>query len=302
MSLEIAYILGAGLGTRMGAVGEALPKLLWPVFEKTLLELQVDYAIECGVKKIYLNTHFQAEKIQNYILKKKLNIEVLYEESLLDIGGAIHNLAKVLNYKGRVLILNGDQFLLVNKDAFAEFKEKSLSFVATLMGLKVKAGSEYNELVVEEGLLKSIERPSPTDSYYTYSGVSIINLSKLAPCEGKSKFFESVADFRKKEVAVFKPNEFEYWDFGTTERYINSMRKALLNKETLFKSFIIKNKSFEQEKIQDLNCYNSKGSEFSINLNNESMDNGTGNIIIRGVNKDTGNSIAVIYDGEVSKV
>ncbi len=302
MNLEVAYILGAGLGTRMGPVGEILPKLLWPVFEKTLLELQVDYAIECGVKKIYLNTHFQADKIQDYIRKKKLNIEVLHEESLLDIGGAVHNLARVLNYEGRVLILNGDQFLLINKDSFDEFKEKSLSFVATLMGLKVKAGSEYNELVVEEGLLKSIERPLPTDSYYTYSGVSIINLSKLAPCEGKSKFFESVADFKKEEVAVFKPNEFEYWDFGTTERYINSMRKTLLNEETLFKNFIEKNKAFQQRKIQGLNCYHSRGNEFSINLNTEFMDNGTGNIIIKGMNKDTGNSIAVIYDEEVSKI
>ena len=55
MKIDYALLLAAGYGTRMGIIGKELPKVLWPVYEKTLLELQVDYLKELGVKNIFLN-------------------------------------------------------------------------------------------------------------------------------------------------------------------------------------------------------------------------------------------------------
>ena len=44
MKVDNALILAAGKGTRMGNVGKILPKVIWPIFEKTILELEVAYA------------------------------------------------------------------------------------------------------------------------------------------------------------------------------------------------------------------------------------------------------------------
>lgn len=296
MNLDIAFILGAGLGTRMGPVGRELPKLLWPVFEKSLLELQVDYARECGVQKIYLNTHFQAEKIAEHINLDGIDVEVLHEEELLDIGGAIHNLAKLKNYKGKVLILNGDQFLMLPKKNIEEFEVISNKYVATLMGLRVSSGSSYNELVVKDNELKSIEAPCEKRDYYTYSGVSIINLSMLDKREGKSKFFESVADFKNKSVYVYHPDDYEYWDFGTTKRYIYSMREVLTKEESEFRKFLCRNNAIISKKIEQSNCYNSKGEEFSINLSSVEGNLGFGNIVIQGKDSDCNGAVVILDD------
>lgn len=302
MSLKIAYILGAGLGTRMGPIGEVLPKLLWPVYEKSLLELQVDYAIECGIEKIYINTHFQAEKIESFVKLKKMKIEVLHEEELLDIGGAIHNLARILNYEGQVLILNGDQFLMLPENSFDDFKNKSSKYVANLLGLKVPARSQYNELIVTDNVLGSIEKPSSESDYYTYSGISIINLNMLSPCHGVSKFFDSVADYKNEDIFVYRPEEYEYWDFGTTQRYISSMNKVLRENESQFKKFLIRSNAFDQTKEKPKYCYNALGKENSINLNKELLEEGYGNIVIEGSDQNYSDRSVVIYNEKVSKV
>jgi NDP-sugar pyrophosphorylase family protein len=120
MQIDYALILSAGLGTRMGAIGKKIPKVLWPLYFKTLLELQIRYCQERGVKKIYINTHFLHDEIVKFLENSKLQglVTILYEDPLLDSGGAIHNLANraEINYNGNLLLVNGDQFLFFNDD------------------------------------------------------------------------------------------------------------------------------------------------------------------------------------------
>ena len=72
MKIDSFFTLSAGLGSRMGDIGSILPKPLWPVFEKTLLELQFDFYQWLGIEKNFINTHFQAPKIHDFIKRKKL--------------------------------------------------------------------------------------------------------------------------------------------------------------------------------------------------------------------------------------
>ncbi|OUR92887.1 hypothetical protein A9Q84_20460 [Halobacteriovorax marinus] len=286
MKVENAFILGAGLGTRMGEVGKVLPKLLWPVFEKSLLELQVDFAKSLGVQNIYINTHFHAEQIHKYISEKKLNINVLHEESLLDIGGGIHNLAKLLSYKGKVLILNGDQFLFQEISHYERLINLSDNYTATLLGLKVSHDSGYNELILENNQLIEITKHDSKEDYFTYSGSSIINLSKLIPVSGESKFFDSVAKYKDQSVYVYNHDELEYWDFGTAERYFESMRKVFSLKQSHLYNFLINSNAITVSKVGKNSTYNCTGTPYSINLTNEENP-GFGNIVIEGKDDST---------------
>ena len=74
MQIDYCLILAAGFGTRMGAIGQKLPKVLWPVFERSLLELQVGYARSLGIQKIYINLHYMGEEIDIFC-KDKLTFE-----------------------------------------------------------------------------------------------------------------------------------------------------------------------------------------------------------------------------------
>lgn len=287
MQVDNVLILGAGFGSRMGPVGEYLPKLLWPVFEKTLLELQIDFAKNFSPKNIFINTHYQASLIHDEINKEKLDVTPIHEKEILDIGGGIHNVANHVGYEGTLLILNGDQFLFADDQAVEDLFLSSKNYVATLLALEVELGSNYNKLIIEDNLLRDINPPEDGEKkYFTYSGVSIVNLKLLKRKNGASKFFETVANYKNSEVKVIVPEELEYADFGTTRRYIESMRNILTGDSFEMRSFLLSNKAFDRSKQDSTNlCYDCSGEKFSINLSGQEIK-GTGAIVI----KDSGSS------------
>ena len=50
-----AFILGAGLGTRLAPLTHILPKPLMPVFQKPLIQHTMDHYIRCGVTEFMVN-------------------------------------------------------------------------------------------------------------------------------------------------------------------------------------------------------------------------------------------------------
>jgi choline kinase len=233
MQIDYALILSAGLGTRMGEIGRKLPKALWPVFYKSLLELQVDYCQDLGIRRIFINTHFLSEEIEKYILsdEKFTEVIILQEDPLLDSGGAIHNMASRgdVNYSGTLLLVNADQFLFFDKEYFQEAVSALENSRAALFGIKVEKGSKYNETVIVDDLLKEIRKGDGLDDFVTYSGLGLLKLDSLAPVGGITKFFETVANYNKERVQFIVPPRFEYWDFGTAEIYFNSIKNIYHN-------------------------------------------------------------------------
>lgn len=233
MKVNYCLILAAGYGTRMGELGQLLPKPLWPIFNKRMLELQVEVARSYGVEKIYINTHHLAHEIEEFIAETKLDVAILHEKKLLGSGGAIHNLASLeeVNYQGNLLIINSDQFYLFDEYSRDEFLVDS-EYDVRLVAINVNKAEKYNSLILNERKLKSISKEKEhKEDYITYSGISLINLSKIKPVRGYSNFFESVADYKSLNVEVLNPLEQEYWDFGTKELYSLNIRKLLKESE-----------------------------------------------------------------------
>ncbi|MBC7711981.1 MAG: NTP transferase domain-containing protein [Rhizobacter sp.] len=233
MQIDHALILSAGLGTRMGDIGKKLPKALWPVFYKNLLELQVDYCHDLGIKRIFINTHFLSEEIENYVKSdpKFARLIILHEDPLLDSGGAIHNMASRgdVNYSGNLLLVNADQFLFFDSKYFEEALSALENSRAALFGIIVDKGAKYNETVVVDDVLTEIKKSSGNSDYVTYSGLGILKLDGLNPIGGATKFFETVANFNKERIQFITPKKFEYWDFGTAEIYFESIKQIYFN-------------------------------------------------------------------------
>lgn len=257
MEIDTCYILAAGLGTRMGRIGKVLPKALWPLFNKTLLEWQCDFAYSLGIKKIFINTHYLYSEIEEFVDKKsKYNIEILHEKSLLGTGGAVYNLKQKVDSAKNVLLLNTDQFFFFDKIHFENALKKIENKSVCLFTLEVSRQSNYNRLVIENELLVDILKENHPAEYLTYSGMSLLNLSlldELNPC--RSSFFETVAPLDSKSCAIEIPLKAEYWDFGTLEYFLKNSHRAKMDlansSNGLLASFLVQNK-VDKKKVANL--------------------------------------------------
>ena len=270
MQIDHALILSAGLGSRMGEIGKKLPKALWPIFTKCLIELQVDYCRDLGIKRIFINTHFLSEEIETFLLsnKKFEDVIILHEDPLLNTGGAIHNMASRgdVNYLGNVLLVNVDQFLFFDSKYFQDALNALNNSRAALFGIKVKKGSNYNETILENDQLKDIKKSEGLSDYVTYSGLGILKLDGLEPIAGVTKFFETVANYKKERIQFIIPKKFEYWDFGTSDIYFKNIKN-------IYQDIVNEKNSFIINFLNKHNAMNgNKTKFFNAGLNSISLD------------------------------
>ncbi len=237
MNIDRVLILSAGKGTRMGKLGEVLPKPLWPIGKTTLLEFQIKYWLSVGVKEVYINVFHQKEILIEY-LKEFPNVHILEEPELLGVGGAIHNLARLegINYSGNLLVSNVD-VLCFDETLFKGLYDE-LNNSDACLNLFSTNNKAYREVCVENKKVVGLEQ-AKTDEFLTYSGLSLINLNSLKEVPGESNFFTSVCNFNENNIGVFHSETLEYWDFGTLERYHSSIYRILTTEETRLKQVLL---------------------------------------------------------------
>lgn len=263
MNIDYAFILAAGLGTRMGELGKYIPKPIWPVFEKSLLELQLEYVKSLGIKKVFINTHHQGELVQKKIEElDRTDVIISHEKELQDIGGGIHRVAERVNYQGKMLVVNCDQFLWLTKDNVKQMCDLlSPDNPVVLTSIKVNPAMGYNGIKIDNsgrfrGLLLGNELKG-RKSIDTYGGVCLIDLARLVPKKGKSKFFESIVSLEDYRASVWNASHNEYWDFGTKARFALSHWELLadynvsaaLGTDGNFLQFLIEQKAILPDKV-----------------------------------------------------
>lgn len=245
MKTDCAFILAAGHGTRMGDVGKVIPKPAFPVFDKTLIEVLIIQLKELGFKKIFVNAHHQADYLKNHLAKINSEIIVLHEEELLGSGGAFYNLKSSFPDLKNVFSINSDLIFNLTKANFSDLERvhEETEASATILGLNVNGGNDFNRLDVEGNFLKNIINSSDLNAKlydYTYSGIGIFDLERLDPNYSgkKSSFFDSVAPFKKKSVAVCLPGVLDYYDFGTIENYLKSIKMIRGDRNSFIRKFL----------------------------------------------------------------
>ncbi|MDJ0798473.1 MAG: nucleotidyltransferase family protein [Calothrix sp. MO_167.B12] len=104
-----AIVLAGGLGTRLKAITQTLPKPMAPIGSKPFLEFLLDYLIINGVSRIILSVGYKHEKISSYFGNQYKSCELLYsiENEPLGTGGAIKHALSQASLEN-VWIVNGD--------------------------------------------------------------------------------------------------------------------------------------------------------------------------------------------------
>lgn len=262
MRARRCLILAAGFGTRMGPIGTRLPKVMWPVFGKPLLELQLLFARKLGYTEIWINLHHQADIIRSMTASNSSfeGVRWLREHpEILDIGGAIHNLASrpSVSYQGELLVLNADQFLWFTAEELVRWRSQAASSEVLLLNWGVDSSQGYNQVLsdVKRNFLrvvKNVELPRGM-RMETYSGNSLINLEQLRPHPGATAFFDSICNpaLHRCQTALISAGR--YWDFGTAQRYWSSiqgiMRAKIENDEDPFTRFLEETGAFQRQNL-----------------------------------------------------
>ncbi len=222
-----ALILAAGFGSRMGPLGKELPKPLWPIFETTILGHIINQLQVIGFEKIFVNAHHRKEQVQAYINENYPEVEVLFEDPILDSAGCLVNCAQKINdSQGELFTFNGDNLIDLRALDLRE-----LNAEIALYSEEVEANSTYNRLRVENERLCEIMRPGHPQyatSNVTYAGISRIKLSckKLAQEIRPIGIFKGFIDFENDHVAVL-PFSAKQIDLGTFDLYQNNLRRLI---------------------------------------------------------------------------
>ena len=111
-----AFVLGAGLGTRLRPLTETTPKPLIPIFNKPLITFALDHLIAVGVKSFVINTHRLAEQFDQHFGGGNYaghNVTLVHEPELLETGGGIKNAERFLQ-DGAFITYSGDILSDVN--------------------------------------------------------------------------------------------------------------------------------------------------------------------------------------------
>jgi mannose-1-phosphate guanylyltransferase len=108
-----AFVLAAGLGTRLLPLTDQLPKPLIPVGRKPLLTFAFDHLIaDAGVEEFIVNTHHLPQAYPAAFPTGEYRgrpIHFRYEPTLLDTGGGIKNIQDLLgDAPETLLVYNGD--------------------------------------------------------------------------------------------------------------------------------------------------------------------------------------------------
>lgn len=230
MRVDSCIILAAGMGSRMGKIGRDLPKPLWPLGrKKTFLSIQYEQIRKLGINHIYINTHHREDLVSEYVKKEKMDIEILPEAKLLNVGGTIQSLANKVK-SGTCLLINCDQiftgFEQILKGLKSSIKRDDL---ASLASIKLHHDEKYNRLRIQGEELKGILKYGEHKKFdnKTYSGLGIVNFSLVdekSPFENPN-FFDFLFSQGKKTIKTVEIDRDSYIDVGTKEKYIDFLFK-----------------------------------------------------------------------------
>ncbi|MDX6770691.1 MAG: nucleotidyltransferase family protein [Elusimicrobiota bacterium] len=86
-----AFLLAAGLGTRLRPLTDTVPKCLVPVGGRPLLHWWLRICERLGVKEVLLNTHHLAPQVRDFVKSRTSSVKVTlyHEEKLLGSAGTL---------------------------------------------------------------------------------------------------------------------------------------------------------------------------------------------------------------------
>ena len=108
---KTAFLLGAGLGTRLSPLTDRCPKPLLEIGDRPILTYAMDHLLGAGVDRFIVNTHHFPEAYAKKFPDRQwrgVPITFRHEPVLLDTAGGLKNIEDLLSEDGAIFCYNGD--------------------------------------------------------------------------------------------------------------------------------------------------------------------------------------------------
>ena len=129
-----AMIFAAGLGTRFKPWTNEHPKALALVNGKSLLQRNVEYLQQFGIREVIVNVHHFANQIYDAVKKNNGWGSTIYisdeTEQLLDTGGGLWKVKKWLNNEEPFITTNVDILTNLDLNRFLELHKKNKPLIS----------------------------------------------------------------------------------------------------------------------------------------------------------------------------
>ncbi|MEH0020113.1 MAG: sugar phosphate nucleotidyltransferase [Desulfobacter sp.] len=230
-----ALILAAGFGTRLAPYTGVLPKPLFTINNRTMLDLVIEKLLGCGCENIYINTHHLAGRIREMIRThpEKHCLAEIHEPEILDTGGAIANLREALS---------DDDFLVINADILCDIDleevvkaHKSAHALATLV---VHDFPRFNKLKValpenengKRGLGRIKHFGASPETGLAFTGIQVIS-PEIFDHVPETPVFSSIDLYKSLcpsgRIRAFRAGRVFWSDIGTPKAYRATSRLCL---------------------------------------------------------------------------
>jgi D-glycero-alpha-D-manno-heptose 1-phosphate guanylyltransferase len=221
-----AIVLAGGLGTRLAARLDGVPKPMAPVAGRPFLEILMNQLARAGGTHVVLSVGHLHEVIQNHFgaAFHGMRVDYAIEEAPLGTGGAIRAALEQARQES-VLVLNGDTFL--DADYAAMLRHHRAQNAAMTMAIAHCADVARYGGVVTGGTPDSLrvtgfQEKGRTGPGWINAGAYVIASSLPWPAHLPEKFsFES--DFLAPEIKRLTPAAFPvtgfFLDIGVPEDY-----------------------------------------------------------------------------------
>src|SRR5262245_19022444 len=181
-----AFLLAAGLGTRLRPITDSTPKCLLRIGESPLLDIWLDALARSGVDEVLVNTHHLADLVRAHVAARtgRPIVHLVEEPELLGSAGTLR--------VNRDFVADEEMFLAVNADNLTDFDlnvlidaHRSGGRIATLTLFRAARPSECGIVEVTNGLVVGyVEKPADPPSDLANAGIYAFHPSVLDEIDG----------------------------------------------------------------------------------------------------------------------
>jgi NDP-sugar pyrophosphorylase family protein len=241
-----AFVLGAGLGTRLRPLTDDLPKPLVPIFQKPLITFALDHLIDIGVTKFFVNTHHRPERFGETFAGsptgrtrpvarstyRDRHIEFFHEPDLLETAGGIANIAGAIG-REPLLVYNGDILTDLPLAGLIDHHVRAGNMVT--LALRSDAAPKHISFNSATGRVIDIRNQlgAGAPEEFVFTGVYVVD-PKFVDCLERGVKRSVIPHFvemirRGERLGGVVIDEGHWWDVGNREAYLQLHRELSRN-------------------------------------------------------------------------